>query len=66
MKLSYKILTTGYHYARATDHHHLYAQWSVGSRLSSADVSFGEYHPGFDVIHRFVDEAQRVADTVIA
>jgi hypothetical protein len=62
MNVTHKIIDTGYHHVRAVGYAHLYAQWSVGSPVTSFDVSYGESHPGPDAIREFCESAQQAAD----
>lgn len=63
MQVTYKRLDTGYHHVRAVGFAHLFAQWPIGSPVTSLDVSYGECHPGADTIREFCEAAQRAADT---
>lgn len=62
MEVTHNILDTGYHHVRAVGYAHLYAQWPKGSPVTCFDVSYGECHPGPDVITNFCNAAQRAAD----
>ncbi len=66
MRLTHKILDTGYHYVRAGDYAHLFAQWSVGARLERENVSYGEGYIDYEKLRDFMDKAQRLADGVSA
>lgn len=63
MQIEHKILTTGYHYARARGYVHLFAQWPVGTQCDHSSISGGEMPP-IDpaLIEHFIELANRAAD----
>ena len=61
MRVTHKILDSGYHHVRALGYTHLFAQWPKGSPVTSNDVSYGECHPGADVVREFCEAAQEAA-----
>lgn len=62
MNIKYTRLATGYHHVRATDFHHLFAQWPVGADLDQEHVSFGESPISEQTLIDFMTEAQECAE----
>jgi hypothetical protein len=62
MNIKYTRLPTGYHHVRATDFHHLFAQWPVGYPLEQQHVSFGESEIGEQTLIDFIVEAEECAE----
>lgn len=62
MNVTHKILSTGYHYVRATGYAHLFAQWPRGTRCDYAAVSASDIPPSDETIREFIEAAQRAAD----
>lgn len=62
MIVTYKLLSTGYHYVRAVGYAHLFAQWPVGTLCDHSAVSSGEFVLSPETISNFIKAAQSAAD----
>lgn len=63
MKVEYKRLPSGYHYARAVGFAHLFAQWPPGTQCDTLSVSAGEMPMSLETVDTFIEAAQRAADS---
>lgn len=57
--LTYKRLSSGYHYVRDPNAHHLFAQWPIGRVCTAEDVSSIPWEMS---CAEFAERAQRLAD----
>lgn len=57
--LTYKRLSSGYHYVRDPNAHHLFAQWPAGRECTVEDVSGIPWEVS---CAEFAEQAQRLAD----
>jgi hypothetical protein len=63
MRVEYKRLESGYHFAQAIGYHHLFVQWPPDRPVSPFDVS-GDVPA--ETIVELMDAAQRAADSANA
>lgn len=61
MNVSHKIIDSGYHYVKALDYAHLFAQWPVGTELTIEQVSQGEFKKSDETISNFISAALAAA-----
>lgn len=59
-EVSYKRLNSGYHFARAVGHAHLFAQWPIGTELTIEHVS--HHWQSIETIGDFIVAASKAAE----